>query len=75
MYTGDMVIHIDEALDDDRVHGLEQQIGEEHGVFSACMHEKTRHLMVVDFDPREVRPSAIVRSVRGYGLHAQMIGF
>jgi hypothetical protein len=31
--------------------------------------------MVVDFDPREVRPSAIVRSVRGYGLHAQMIGF
>jgi hypothetical protein len=39
------------------------------------MHEKTRHLMVVDFDPTEVRPSGIVRSVRGWGLHAEMVGF
>jgi hypothetical protein len=74
MYTGDIVIHIDEELDDDRIHDLERQIGEEHGVYSACMHEKTRHLMVVDFDAAEVRPSMIVQSVRGRGLHAEMIG-
>ncbi len=75
MYTGDVVIHIKEALDDDRVHDLEQRIGNEHGIFSACMHERTRHLMVVDFDPAQVRPSGIVRSFRGHGLHAQMVGF
>jgi hypothetical protein len=75
MYTGDIVIHIDEALNADRIHDLQRQIGDGRGIFSACMHEKTRHLMVVDFDPTQVRPSAIVQSVRGHGLHAQMIGF
>jgi hypothetical protein len=75
MYTGDIVIHIDEALDDDRIHDLEQRIGDEHGIFSACMHVRTRHLMVVDFDPAKVRPSGIVQSFRGHGLHAQMVGF
>ncbi len=75
MYTGDIVIHIDEALDDDRIHDLEHRIGDEHGIFSACMHVRTRHLMVVDFDARQVRPSGIVQSFRTHGLHAQMVGF
>ena len=74
MYNGDIVIHIDEELDNDRIHNLERQIGDEHGVYSACMHEKTRHLMVVDFEAKEIRPSGIVQAVRGHGLHAQMIG-
>lgn len=74
MYTGDIVIHIDEDLDNNRIHELERQIGAEHGVYSACMHEKTRHLMVVDFDATEVRPSRIVDSIRARGLHAEMVG-
>ncbi len=75
MSSGNIVIHIDETLQDDRVHELERSLGGDQGIVSACMHEKTRHLMVVDFDPYEVRPSRIVRSVRERGLHAQMIGF
>lgn len=75
MYTGDIVIHIDETLDDDRIHQLERELGDQRGIFSACMHEKTRHLMVVDFDAKEVRPSSIVQTVRNRGLHAEMIGF
>jgi hypothetical protein len=60
MFNGDIVIHIDEELDNDRIQDLERQIGDEHGVYGARMHEKTRHLMVVDFDATEVRPSRIV---------------
>jgi hypothetical protein len=74
MYTGDIVIHIDEELNNDRIHDLEQQIVNEHGVYSACMHERTRHLMVVDFDTTKVQPSEIVQAVRSRGLHAEMIG-
>jgi len=74
MYTGDIVIHIDEELDNERIHDLEKKIGDEHGIYSACMHEKTHHLMVVDFDTIEVQPSGIVQAVRSQGLHAQMIG-
>ena len=75
MNVSDIVIHIGETLDDRRIHGLERELGEERGVYSACMHEKTRHLMVVDFDPAEVKPSHLVRAVRNRGLRAVMVGF
>ena len=75
MHYGDIVIHIDEDLDDNRIHNLERALGDEQGVYSACVHERRRHLMVVDFDPDQVRPSYIVHSVRSKGLHAEMIGF
>jgi hypothetical protein len=70
----DIVIHISETLDDNGIHGLQRQLGETSGVYSACMHEKTRHLMVVDFDPLETRPSHLVQAVRERGLHAVMVG-
>jgi hypothetical protein len=54
---------------------LERELGEEQGVYSACMHERRRHLLVVDFDPEQLRPSSIVYAVRNRGLHAEMIGF
>ena len=75
MYSGDIVIHIDEALDDRHIHALERALVDEPGVYSACMHEKARHLMLVDFDATEVMPSSIVQAVRERGLHAEMVGF
>jgi hypothetical protein len=74
MHIGDIVIHIDENLDDKHLHDLQHAISHEKGVYSACNHERTRHLMVVDFDPEAVRPSSIIHSVRARGLNAQMIG-
>jgi hypothetical protein len=75
MHFGDIVIHIDEDLDDLRIRALERELGDEEGVYSACVHDRRRHLMLVDFDPSLVRPSSIVHSVRNKGLHAEMIGF
>ena len=75
MYNGDIVIHIDETLDDRHIHALERALAEEPGVYSACMHEKARHLMLVDFDAMERVPSDIVQAVRERGLHAEMVGF
>ncbi len=74
MGTGDIVIHIDEDLDDDDIHDLERAMAGEPGVVSACVHERTPHLLVVDFDPDTVRPSHLVESVRSKGLHASMLG-
>jgi hypothetical protein len=75
MHVGDIVIHIDEELDDRHILDLEKTLGEEHGIYSACVHENRRHLMLVDFDPENIRPSDIVHSVRRNGLHAEMVGF
>lgn len=74
MNSSDIVIHIDETLSDENIHDLERQIAAERGVHAACVPEKTRHLMVIDYDPATLRPSAIVDSVRRWGLHAQMVG-
>ena len=74
MHSSDIVIHIREALDDRRLHKLERELGNELGVLSACCHEKTPHLMVVDVDADAERPCDIVHSVRSRVLHAEMIG-
>ena len=75
MNCSDIVIHIDENLDDQHIDALQRELGDEPGVYCACVHDRRRHLMLVDFDPTEVRPSRIVQSVRSKGLHAEMIGF
>ena len=74
MYTGDIVIHIDENLDDERIHALERDLCGKSGVVSACVNDKARHLMLVDYDPSLLQPSGIVRAVRNRGLHAELIG-
>jgi hypothetical protein len=73
MYFGDIVIRIDETLDDARIRELELELGGEDGVYDARIHEKRRHLLVVDYDPDQVQPGSIVQSVRDRGLHAEMI--
>lgn len=75
MYNADILIHIDETLNDEAALSLARDMGSEEGVLSACINDRARHLMLVDFDPSQVRPSHIVQSVRSRGLHAEMIGF
>ena len=52
MYNADILIHIDETLNDEAVHSLEREMGSEEGVLSACMHERARDHMLVDYDTR-----------------------
>lgn len=70
----DILIHIDESLDDTNIHKLEKQISFEPGIYSACVNEKARHLMLVDYDPETVRASDILSQVQQNGLHAELVG-
>lgn len=69
-----IVIHLGELLDDQARHALERDLGENPGVYSADVHDSARHLVIVNFDPREVGPKSIVHSLRGRGLGAEMVG-
>lgn len=75
MYDGDIVIHIHQTLDDDSIHGLLRETSHESGVLGACVSDRVRHLMVVDFDAKQTTPSAILQSVRQRGHRAEMVGF
>ncbi len=70
----DIVIHIDEDLSDEQIHALERDLAWMDGVYCACVHERTRHLMLVDFDPKGVRPEQMLREIQAHGMHAELIG-
>ena len=74
MYHGDIVIHIDQALNDEAIDRLLRDTSHDHGVVGACVGTRTRHLMIVDFDGRQTKPSSILHAVRQRGVGAEMIG-
>jgi hypothetical protein len=74
IFHSDVVVHIDETLDEHRILDLERQVGTQEGVFSACVNDKARHLMVVEYDPTRFHSREILSGVRRNGLHAELIG-
>ena len=70
----DVLIHIDEDLDDSYIHDLEKELSHMDGVYSACVHERARHLMLVDFDPEDIKAAQLLQTVSAHGLHAELVG-
>ncbi|WP_456373653.1 heavy-metal-associated domain-containing protein [Thiolapillus sp.] len=70
----DVVIHIDEELDDANIHDIERDVSMIDGVYSACVHERARHLMLVDYDPSAVGSLDLLYPVQSRGLHAELVG-
>ncbi len=70
----DILIHIDEDLDDGSIHRIEQEFAMEEGVLSACVHERARHLMLVDYDPECTSSRILLDRVSQRGLHAEVVG-
>lgn len=74
MLNGDVLIHIDDTLDDQALNRLLRETGEHPGVIGACINERARHLMVVDFDAQATKPSTILHGLRERGIGAELIG-
>jgi hypothetical protein len=68
------VIHIDEALSDSQLEAFERDLAQTPGVRSACVHENTHHLMVVDYDPLDTSQAALLNNIQSLGLHAELVG-
>ena len=73
-YDANIVIHVDEELSDKAIYDMEQKLSGINGVVSACVHERARHLWIIDYDPRQVRSGQLLQSIRNNGLHAELIG-
>ncbi|MDJ0739197.1 MAG: heavy metal-associated domain-containing protein [Gammaproteobacteria bacterium] len=69
-----MVIHIDEDLADDAIHEIERDLGAVPGVFSACVNDRARHLMLVDYDPQGIQAGELLHMVRRHGVGAELVG-
>ena len=73
-FNANVVIHIDESLSSREIEDMERNVSFDRGVKSACVHERTPHLMVVDYDPRETHSKELLHRVRNRGVHAELIG-
>jgi len=70
----DILIHIDEDLGNEAIYDVEAEVSLMSGVYSACVNERTRHLMVVDYDGTNVSSGQLLNRVRSKGLHAELVG-
>ena len=74
-YTADVMFHIDETLDDHHINEIEHDMAFHRGVRTACVNCSHPHLMVVDYDPMEVKAQTLLGSLTSRGLHAAIVGF
>jgi hypothetical protein len=72
-HRADMLVHIDEALATGELQELERTLGAESGVYSACVSDKTTHLMVVEYDPEDISAKYILDRVQEAGVHAEIV--
>ncbi|MBS4097279.1 MAG: hypothetical protein KGZ83_10650 [Sulfuricella sp.] len=70
----DVMIHFDASLSESRRAGLEETIRGQNGVIAARFNPGREHLLVVAFDPVQVRAAALLAEARGAGYTAQLVG-
>lgn len=73
-FDANAVVHINESLSAEQIHDIERELSRVRGVVSACAHEKTPHLLVVDYDPQRLRSHDLLRHFERSGLHAALVG-
>jgi len=74
MNINDVVIHVNETLDSQERHALEDQMREVDGVIAPRFNDRKTHLMIVAYDPDHTSTMALLDTVRSQGYHAQHCG-
>lgn len=69
-----VTVHIDENLDVSAFHDVEHNIEALSGVNTVRGTDKHPHLMVVDYDYKEISSQNILSALVGQGYHAELIG-
>lgn len=74
MQMVDVIIHVDEAIDDDRRTAIADKVRAHKGVDGVAHHHEKPHLMIVEYDPAAVTAQALLQIVLGEGVHAELVG-
>lgn len=69
----DFMVHVNESLNTEEIHRLEDNVRDHFGVISADAPERTPHLMMVLYDCECTHATDILDHVRSSGLHASML--
>ena len=70
----DVTLHIDETLSRENRTLIEDKLRALDGVISVHNPDERPHLAVIQYNPTAASSSAILDTVRGEGVHAELIG-
>jgi hypothetical protein len=70
----EVMVHIQEALDEEALHSLEEAVRKEAGVISVGHNPEKSHMIMVVYDSEFTRASSLLHSFEKRGLHAQVVG-
>lgn len=74
MNTNEIVLHIQESLDEDTLHSVEEGIRHDAGVISVGHNPQQAHMIMVVYDSDSTRASSLLHTLHERGLHAQVVG-
>ena len=74
MNISDVMIHIDQSLNMEEKFALEEKLRTSPGVIAPRFNPGQAHLLVVAFDPDQVRAMDLLTRVREQGCKAQLVG-
>jgi len=74
MDINDVVIHVNEILNSQSRHNLEEQMRGIDGVIAPRFNDHRPHLMIVAYNPDRLRALDLLGEVSRCGYHAQHCG-
>lgn len=73
MHLADLLIHIDETLDATERVSLEEALRNIEGVIAPRFNRETPHLLLVAYDPQDLKSHNLLNRVKANGYHAQLV--
>jgi len=70
----DVLVHIDQTLNHDRLAAVTRAIAAMNGVATAEGHDAKPHLVIVTYDPEKVSSQQILAAVKAQGVNAELVG-
>lgn len=73
-HIADVMVHVDESLDEESLHSLEDEIRGDRGVVSVGHNPGKLHLLMVTYDSEVARPVHFIQQLKERGVHAELVG-
>ena len=70
----DVTVHIDQTLERDRRIEIEDSLRAVEGVVSVHNPDERPHLAIVEYNPAKTNSQAILSTITGHGVRAELIG-
>jgi hypothetical protein len=69
-----VVVYVGNSLTEQNRDRIEGFVREQEGVFGTHSNERTRQLMLVDYDPNVISATGLLQGIHSQGVDARLIG-